>query len=170
MDFDDNGWQDLYITRYGQNDILFKNTEGHFQRVDNPLGLDTNNGGNASVWADFDNDGDKDMIVAVVDEKRRLDDQEQIRFDRRNIRHARVAIGRPIRTHRSAPLVPFARFLQDRSRIEKRNAGKFEFAPFKIDCISAESKRSFRIRIQTTADEKSPLGFRPNPPSAVQGD
>lgn len=61
MDFDDNGWQDLYITRYGQEDILFANTEGSFQRIDNPLGLDTNNGGNASVWADFDNDGDPDM-------------------------------------------------------------------------------------------------------------
>lgn len=72
MDLDDNGWQDLYITRHGQEDILFANTEGSFQRVDNPLGLDTNNGGNASVWADFDNDGDPDMIVAVVDEKRHL--------------------------------------------------------------------------------------------------
>lgn len=72
MDFDRNGWQDLYITRYGQEDILFANFEGAFQRIDNPLGLDTNNGGNASVWADFDNDGDPDMMVAVVDEKRHL--------------------------------------------------------------------------------------------------
>ncbi len=72
MDFNQDGWQDLYITRYGQDDLLFQNNQGTFQRIDNPLGLNTNNGGNASAWADFDNDGDKDMIVAVLDEKKHL--------------------------------------------------------------------------------------------------
>lgn len=72
MDFNQDGWQDLYVTRYGQDDILFQNNQGTFQRIDNPLGLNTSNGGNSSAWADFDNDGDKDMIVAVLDEKKHL--------------------------------------------------------------------------------------------------
>ncbi|MBK1880403.1 FG-GAP-like repeat-containing protein [Pelagicoccus mobilis] len=72
MDFDGNGWLDLYIIRYQLDDLIYLNNEGVFTKTVNPLGLDTKNGGNAGAWADIDNDGDNDMIVAVADAKSHL--------------------------------------------------------------------------------------------------
>ncbi|MDQ8201433.1 FG-GAP-like repeat-containing protein [Pelagicoccus sp. SDUM812003] len=63
MDFDRNGWLDIYIVRYQLDDILYQNNGGAFTKVVNPLGLDTANAGNVAAWADIDNDGDSDMIV-----------------------------------------------------------------------------------------------------------
>ncbi len=71
MDFDGNGWLDIYIVRWGLPDIAYLNTQGHFVRTDAPLGdLDTANGGNGAAWVDIDNDGDKDFILSTADEKR----------------------------------------------------------------------------------------------------
>ncbi|EDY84641.1 FG-GAP repeat domain protein [Verrucomicrobiia bacterium DG1235] len=70
MDFDQNGWQDIYIVRFGLPDIIYLNEAGSFTRVDNPLGLDTTNGGNGAAYADIDNDGDKDFVLSTADEKR----------------------------------------------------------------------------------------------------
>ncbi|MDQ8181482.1 FG-GAP-like repeat-containing protein [Pelagicoccus sp. SDUM812005] len=72
MDFDGNGWLDLYIIRYQLDDILYLNTNGVFTKTVNPLGIDTQNGGNVGAWVDIDNDGDKDMIVGVADAKSNL--------------------------------------------------------------------------------------------------
>ncbi len=69
MDFDGNGWLDLYIIRHKLDDIIYLNDNGVFTKTTNPLGIDTNNGGNVGAWADIDNDGDNDMIVAVADAK-----------------------------------------------------------------------------------------------------
>ena len=70
MDFDGDGWQDLYIVRFGLPDILYRNVAGQFTRIDTPLGIDTANGGNAGAWVDIDNDGKKDLVIATADEKR----------------------------------------------------------------------------------------------------
>ncbi len=72
MDFDGNGWLDIYIIRYQLDDIIYLNTDGVFTKTINPLGLDTKNGGNVGAWADIDNDGDNDMIVGVADAKSNL--------------------------------------------------------------------------------------------------
>ncbi|MBD5781329.1 VCBS repeat-containing protein [Pelagicoccus sp. NFK12] len=72
MDFDGNGWLDLYIIRYQLDDIIYLNQDGVFTKTVNPLGLDTKNGGNVGAWADIDNDGDNDMIVGVADAKSNL--------------------------------------------------------------------------------------------------
>ncbi|MDQ8181404.1 FG-GAP-like repeat-containing protein [Pelagicoccus sp. SDUM812005] len=69
IDFDGDGWLDVYIVRFRLPDVLMRNTGGAFERIDNPLGLDTSDGGNAPLWADFDNDGDQDLFVATADEK-----------------------------------------------------------------------------------------------------
>jgi len=70
IDFDGNGWLDIYLTRYQAEDLLFLNDQGSFTRVPSPLGIDTADGGNASSWADFDNDGDLDLMVVSYNEHR----------------------------------------------------------------------------------------------------
>lgn len=72
MDFDGNGWLDLYIVRYQLDDLIYLNDGGIFTKVINPLGIETKNGGNVGAWADIDNDGDPDMIVATADAKSHL--------------------------------------------------------------------------------------------------
>lgn len=69
IDFNSDGWSDIYITRFMLEDLLFLNDgDGTFTRVEQPLGISTKNGGNAPLWIDIDNDGDKDLIVATVEE------------------------------------------------------------------------------------------------------
>ncbi len=72
MDFDGNGWLDIYIIRYKLDDIIYLNTDGVFTKTINPLGLDTNNEGNVGAWADIDNDGDMDMVIGVADARSHL--------------------------------------------------------------------------------------------------
>lgn len=70
IDFNGDGWLDVYVTRYGLEDVLMLNRNGVFERIDNPLGLSTADGGNVPAWADFNNNGLQDLFVAVVGEKR----------------------------------------------------------------------------------------------------
>ncbi len=67
MDWDGDGWLDLYIVQFGFEDLLFRNVNGSFTKVPNPLNLPADNGGNVPIWADFDNDGDKDLFLATAE-------------------------------------------------------------------------------------------------------
>ncbi len=69
-DFDNDGWQDIYVANDYGTDILFRNTgKGSFENVtEHSLGFDTKKGMNAEV-GDFDNDGDLDIFVTNVTEK-----------------------------------------------------------------------------------------------------
>ncbi len=69
-DFDNDGWQDLYVVKWG-NDVLFRNrgdgtfedvTVKHISRRDGQPGTDWANG-NAALFFDFDRDGRLDIYV-----------------------------------------------------------------------------------------------------------
>jgi hypothetical protein len=82
FDFDNDGWQDLFIAnghvypevervstevRYKQINSLFRNdTKGKFIEVtkDSGLGFATPYAGRGAAFADFDNDGNLDIVVA----------------------------------------------------------------------------------------------------------
>ncbi len=71
VDFDDDGWQDMYVTRSqpGSANCLYRNQrDGTFQDVAVAMGVaDLNQSGTGasmgSVWADYDNDGFEDLFV-----------------------------------------------------------------------------------------------------------
>jgi len=71
VDFDNDGWNDLYFTnsKTGSMNALYRNLHnGKFQEVANEMGIaDLNEKGTGSsmgaVWADYDNDGYKDLLL-----------------------------------------------------------------------------------------------------------
>ena len=69
-DFDNDGWTDLYVTRYRDSDLLFRNLgDGTFEEVSQEAGIDgVIAPSNGAAWGDIDNDGDPDLYVSVVDE------------------------------------------------------------------------------------------------------
>lgn len=71
VDFDRDGWQDLYVTNSGEGsrNCLFRNLQdGSFKDVAAEMGVaDLNAAGSGvsmgSVWADYDNDGYEDLFL-----------------------------------------------------------------------------------------------------------
>ncbi len=71
VDFDRDGWQDLYVTDSGEGTLnhLFRNThDGKFTDVAKEMGVaDVNRPGTGvsmgSAWGDFDNDGFEDLFL-----------------------------------------------------------------------------------------------------------
>ena len=63
-DFDNDGWQDLFVTCVGKN-LLFKNNGGKFTDVSEPAHVagDENAWSSGAVWFDYDNDGRLDLFV-----------------------------------------------------------------------------------------------------------
>lgn len=71
VDFDRDGWQDLYVTNSGENtsNALYRNTgDGSFEDIAEKLGLARVNNletgvSMGSVWGDYDNDGYEDLFL-----------------------------------------------------------------------------------------------------------
>jgi len=68
IDYDNDGWLDLFISMNGWNgpypDMLFHNDHGRFVNVSKRSGADDPGSGFVSLWADLDNDGWLDLVVA----------------------------------------------------------------------------------------------------------
>lgn len=67
VDYDNDGWPDLWVMNTGGKNLLYHNDHGFFRRI-----TDANNSvvqqsgpNNAGVWGDYDNDGYPDLFVAA---------------------------------------------------------------------------------------------------------
>jgi hypothetical protein len=64
-DYDNDGWDDLFVTAYGQNHLFRNNHNGTFTDVTKKAGLTTPPEFSASAaWVDYDRDGHLDLLVA----------------------------------------------------------------------------------------------------------
>ncbi len=71
-DYDNDGWVDLFVTRVGASDILFRNLgpdqEGRvrFEDVSEKVGLTDVFDSNGAAWADFDRNGYLDLYIVTM--------------------------------------------------------------------------------------------------------
>ena len=63
-DFDEDGFCDLLLCRYGGLALMRNCGDGTFQEVTSAAGLETRTWNTSATWADLDNDGDLDLFVA----------------------------------------------------------------------------------------------------------
>ncbi len=64
-DIDQDGFDDLYIVdRAGKHLLLRNRGDGSFEECAEKYGLDLDGHGNAALFADLDNDGDADLVLA----------------------------------------------------------------------------------------------------------
>jgi enediyne biosynthesis protein E4 len=62
-DYDNDGYEDLYVTAYGGNKLYHNNHDGTFTDVTNQAGVGGSGWSTSAAWVDLDNDGRLDLIV-----------------------------------------------------------------------------------------------------------
>jgi hypothetical protein len=63
-DYDNDGYQDLYITNFEANVLYHNNGDGTFSDVTEKAGVGDERWGSSCAFADYDNDGDLDLFVS----------------------------------------------------------------------------------------------------------
>ncbi len=65
-DYDNDGWEDLYVTYYGKNVLYHNNGDGTFSDVSKKAGVSGSgkSWGNGCAFVDYDRDGHLDLMVA----------------------------------------------------------------------------------------------------------
>ena len=64
-DFDNDGWSDLYVTRFGSNTLYRNLGDGTFQDITARAGVAVEAWSTSAAFFDMDNDGDLDLFVCV---------------------------------------------------------------------------------------------------------
>ena len=62
-DYDNDGYEDLYVTAYGGNKLYHNNGNGTFTDVTDKAGVGGNGWSTSAAWVDLDNDGLLDLVV-----------------------------------------------------------------------------------------------------------
>ena len=63
-DYDNDGWQDLYVTAYGHNILYHNNGNGTFSDVTDKAGVAAPGWSTCAVWFDYDKDGKLDLFAS----------------------------------------------------------------------------------------------------------
>jgi hypothetical protein len=62
-DYDNDGFEDLYVTAYGGNKLYHNNGNGSFSDVTEQAGVGGDGWSTSAAWVDLDNDGLLDLVV-----------------------------------------------------------------------------------------------------------